>query len=76
LSDDLLRILETAMPPHKVYFRERHRILREAMGDGRTHTAEEWDELPRRIAPSGAGPSWRHYGRGFLLTDLQIFTES
>lgn len=76
LSTDLSSILDTAMPPHRAYFRDRHRILQEAMESSRTFTLTEWDELPRKVAPSGAGPSWRHYGRGFLFTDLQIFTES
>lgn len=76
LSTDLSNILDTAMPPHRAYFRDRHCILHQAMESGRAFTMTEWDELPRQIAPSGAGPCWRHYGRGFLFTDLEIFTES
>ncbi|MDD2719751.1 MAG: AAA family ATPase [Gallionella sp.] len=76
LSHDLSSILDTAMPPHRVYLRDRHRILHEAMESGRTFTMTEWGELPKQAAHSGAGPCWRHYGRGFLFTDLQIFTES
>ncbi|MDP1869986.1 MAG: ATP-binding protein, partial [Gallionella sp.] len=76
LSHDLSCILDTAMPPHRAYFRDRHRILHEAMESGRTFTMTEWCELPKQAAHSGAGPCWRHYGRGFLFTDLQIFTES
>ncbi len=76
ISRDLTGILDTAMPPHRSYFRDRHRILQQSMESGRIFTIEEWNELPRQLFPSGAGPCWRHYGRGFLFTDLQIFTES
>lgn len=76
LTKTLSRISETAMPPHKVFFRDRHAILLAAMESGATYTPAEWHVLPAKVSPSGAGPSWRHYGRGFVFTDLQIFTES
>jgi len=76
LSRDLSRISETAMPPHKAFFRDRHAILASAMASGASYSSIEWHNLPGKILSSGAGPSWRHYGRGFLFTDLQIFTES
>jgi hypothetical protein len=76
LTKTLSPISETAMPPHKVFFRDRHAVLLSAMESGAIYTAAEWHALPAKVLPSGAGPSWRHYGRGFVFTDLQIFTES
>jgi len=76
LMNTLTAISETAMPPHKVFFRDRHAIVLAAMASSQTYTPAEWHALPAKVAPSGAGPSWRHYGRGFVFTDLQIFTES
>ena len=72
----LSQISETAMPPHKAFFRDRHAILLAAMESGETFTVDEWQGLPAKVSRSGVGPSWRHYGRGFVFTDLQIFTES
>jgi len=76
LWDDLSRIRDTAMPPHRAYFRDRHEVLKQAIESGQIFTIEEWDKFPKQQLPSGAGPCWKHYGRGFLFTDLQIFTES
>nr|WP_297383272.1 ATP-binding protein [uncultured Roseateles sp.] len=76
LTKTLSQISETAMPPHKVFFRDRHAILLAAMESGETYSPAEWHALPATVSPSGVGPSWRHYGRGFVFTDLQIFTES
>lgn len=76
MTKALTQISETAMPPHKVFFRDRHAILLAAMESGVIYTPAEWHALPAKVSPSGAGPSWRHYGRGFVFTDLQIFTES
>lgn len=76
LSYSLADIVDTANPPHRAYFRERHFILQRAMESGQVFTLEQWNDLPRQASPSGAGPCWGHYGRGFVFTDLQIFTES
>lgn len=76
IFDSLEESVETANPPHASYFQNRHRILRQAMHDNRSLTPEEWDLLPLRVDPVGTGPGWQHYGRGFLLSDIQIWTES
>jgi hypothetical protein len=76
ISRELAGIVDTAMPPHRAYFQDRHRILEQAMESGQQFTVADWSDLPKQMNTSGAGPSWKHYGQGFLLTDLQIFTES
>jgi len=76
LSCELANIVDTAMPPHRSYFRKRHDILQEAMESGKQFSVADWHDLPRQATLSGPGPSWKHYGCGFLFTDLQIFTES
>ena len=76
LSRELANIVDTAMPPHRSYFRKRHDILQAAMESGKQFSIADWHSLPRQATLSGPGPSWKHYGCGFLFTDLQIFTES
>jgi tetratricopeptide (TPR) repeat protein len=76
LSRELENIVDIAMPPHRPYFRKRHDTLHEAMESGIHFTVADWNHLPMQATLSGPGPSWKHYGRGFLFTDLQIFTES
>ena len=76
IFDSLEDLVETVNPPHTPYFRARHLILRQAMEESQDLSPAEWDLLPLRIDPSGTGPGWQHYGRGFLLSDIQIWTES
>jgi hypothetical protein len=72
----LEKIVDIAMPPHRHFFRRRHDLLVEAMKSEVGFNVTDWNELPTKIDPSGLGPPWKHYGKGFLLTDLQIFSES
>jgi len=76
IFSDLEKILDSVNPPHTAYFRARHEILDRTIRQGRNITPQEWDRSPVEIEPVGAGPGWMHYGRGLLLTDLQIWTES
>ena len=76
IFDSLEASVETVNPSHASYFRNRHRILRQAMQENRRLSPQEWDLLPLRVDPTGTGPGWQHYGHGFLLSDIQIWTES
>ena len=76
IFDSLEELVGMVNPPHAPYFKSRHRILRQAMDENRRVSPEEWDLLPQKVDPTGTGPGWQHYGRGFLLSDMQIWTES
>ena len=76
IFSDLEAIVDSVNPPHTPYFRARHQILSRAIKVDRTMSPDEWDRLPIELEPVGVGPGWIHYGRGLLLTDLQIWTES
>jgi tetratricopeptide (TPR) repeat protein len=76
IFDTLNTVLEEVYPAHTVYFKHRHVMFGRIIAEGNYLLPEQWHGLALVRDPDGPGPSWRHYGQGFLFTDIQIWTES
>ncbi len=76
IFDTLTDVLEQVYPAHTAYFKQRHLILGQVIAEGDNLSPEQWHEIALSREPDGPGPSWRHYGKGFLFTDIQMWTES
>ena len=57
-------------------FRQRQSALRRAFTSDRHLSPQEIDEFPWREDPSGPNVRWGAVGRGFVFSDIQVWSES
>jgi hypothetical protein len=61
--------------PDRIALRKRHELLGTAFDRVNTGNANDWWHFISRAAPPQVGPVWRFYGYGFLLSDIQFWSE-
>lgn len=62
--------------PDKVYIETRHNLLAEVINSSEKMDWKVWDEYLSLKNSHTLGKAWKFYGRGFLLSDLQLWHES
>jgi hypothetical protein len=77
LVDLVDRHLVEAMPAELLpCFKKRQSAMRAAFGNLRDPTPETLDDYPRSVIPDGPHVAWKSIGRGFIMSDIQVWSES
>jgi hypothetical protein len=62
--------------PDRIALRKRHELLAGAFDTVTSGDPSDWWHFVSHIAPPQVGPVWRFYGYGFLLSDIQFWSEA
>ena len=70
--------LQNVIPniPDRTFLNHRHKIIGEILGVAETGNVRVFDDYISQKYPSELGRQWKFYGRGFLLSDIQLWYES
>jgi hypothetical protein len=79
-GEQLWHELETRVPTipqeDRPYLVERQQLQLDAFAEVATGDAAGWHDYLQRKHPVMLGDGWRFFGRGFLLSDIQFWSES
>jgi len=73
LWGELLNLLPNV--PDREYLAKRHKLLQESLGKIEKNW-KTWDSYLLEQFPNTLGKAWSFYGRGFLFSDIQLWSET
>lgn len=62
--------------PDKDYLQRRHEIIQRLIRDSNVADPIKWNGYLLDMFPQEIGPGWEFFGRGFLLSDMQFWSDS
>jgi hypothetical protein len=69
------KVIDQFYPAIHATMARRHQLIMQALEQAPTLTAEAWDAFLIERYGMQVGPQWTFYGRGFLLTDIQFWSD-